>query len=377
LFYYRIYHYIAVRVGLVINPISGMGGAVGLKGTDSPAVLAEAIRRGARPMAPERAAMALQGAGDLAPYEFFTAGGAMGEDVLRARTNKVTVIYAPSESTSDQDTRDACAALLKVGIDLLLFAGGDGTARDVMDAVGEQVPVIGIPSGVKMHSGVFANTPRDAGILLDRVRIEALPSHRTEVMDLDEEEFRQGTISASLYGYMLTPEEPRLMQPFKMALGGGSEEDHKEAIAAYFVENMRPGVLYILGPGTTIEVVGRKLGIAKTLLGVDLVVAGRLLRKDVDEDAILSALNVYPEARIVVSPIGAQGFIFGRGNQQISSRVIEKTGIRNVVILATPFKMQETKTLHVDTGSIELDEALRGYGKVLIGYGKQLIAPIA
>jgi predicted polyphosphate/ATP-dependent NAD kinase len=288
----------------------------------------------------------------------------------------VTVVHTTSESTSERDTKDACAALLEAKIDLLLFAGGDGTARDIMDAVGEQVPVIGIPSGVKMHSGVFANTPRDAGVLLKRVRIEGLPSHRTEVMDIDEEEFRQGTVSATLYGYMLTPEEPRLMQPFKMALGGGSEEDHKEAIATYLVEHMHPGMLYILGPGTTMDVVGQKLGIAKTLLGVDLVVDGHLLGKDVDEGAILSALNVYPEARIVVSPIGAQGFIFGRGNQQISSRVIEKVGIRNIVILATPFKMQETRVLHVDTGSEELDEALRGYGKVLIGYGKQLIAPI-
>ncbi len=196
-------------------------------------------------------------------------------------------------------------------------------------------------------------------------------------MDIDEEEVRQGRISASLYGYMLTPEEPKLMQPFKMALGGGSEDDHKEAIATYFVEHMHPGMLYVLGPGTTIEAVGKKLGIAKTLLGVDLVVDGHLIGKDMDEEAILFALNVYQEARIVVSPIGAQGFIFGRGNQQISPRVIEKIGIRNIVILATPFKMQETKTLHVDTGSGELDEELRGYGKVLIGYGKQLIAPIA
>jgi predicted polyphosphate/ATP-dependent NAD kinase len=166
------------------------------------------------------------------------------------------------------------------------------------------------------------------------------------------------------------------MQPFKMALGGGTEDDHKEAIAAYFVEQMHPGMLYILGPGTTVEAVGRKLGVDKTLLGVDLVVDGRLLAKDVDEDTILKALGAYPEARIVVSPIGAQGFIFGRGNQQISHRVIEKVGVRNIVILATPFKMQETKVLHVDTGDPELDEELRGYGKVLIGYAKQLIAPI-
>ncbi len=140
-----------------------------MKGTDTPAILEEAAKRGARPIAQGRALMALQAAGDLEGYEFFTAGGVMGEDVLRTRTDKVTVVYATPENTSDRDTRGACAALLEAGIDILLFTGGDGTARDVMDAVDEQVPVIGIPSGVKMHSGVFANTPHDAGILLKRV----------------------------------------------------------------------------------------------------------------------------------------------------------------------------------------------------------------
>jgi predicted polyphosphate/ATP-dependent NAD kinase len=196
-------------------------------------------------------------------------------------------------------------------------------------------------------------------------------------MDIDEQAVREGAISASLYGYMLTPMEPDLMQPFKLALGGGSEEDHKEAIAKYFVENLRPGVLYILGPGTTVEVVGRKLGINKTLLGVDLVAGGRLVGKDVDEDTILRALGSYNEARIVVSPIGAQGFIFGRGNQQISHRVIEKVGIRKIVVLATPDKLRQLRALRVDKGDEALDESLRGYSKVLIGYGKQQVVPVA
>lgn len=368
--------YCSVRVGLIINPIAGMGGMVGLKGTDTPEVLQEAVRRGAHPLAQERADEALRAAGDLFGYDFLTAGGAMGEDVLRRHTPRVSVLYSPGEVTSDKDTKAACSAILGAGVDLLMFAGGDGTAMDIMDIVDESVPVIGIPSGVKMHSGVFANTPRDAGTLLRRTRVEGLPSHRAEVMDIDEDEVRQGRISASLHGYMLTPEEPTLMQPYKLAIGGANEEQHKEAIAKYFVDTMLPGVLYILGPGTTMDAVGKRLGIDKTLLGVDLVADRGLLAKDVDEDTILKTLEAYPEARIVVSPIGAQGFIFGRGDQQISHRVIEKVGVRNVIVIATPIKMMETKVLRVDTGDTDLDEELRGYGKVIIGYGLQQVAPI-
>lgn len=375
-----IYHSAAnhgpVRVGLVINPIAGMGGAVGLKGTDSPATLDEARRRGASPISQERTAEALRAAGDLEGYEFLTAGGAMGEDVLRTFGADPLVVCRPGPETYDADTREACRALLEAGIDILVFTGGDGTARDVMDAVGESVPVIGIPSGVKMQSGVFANTPRDAGALLRRWRIEDLPSRRTEVMDIDEEQFRGGRISSSLYGYMLAPEEPALMQPFKVAWGGGTEDEMKDALAEYFVGEMQASVLYILGPGTTMEAVGRKLGIDKTLLGVDAVYDWKQVAKDADEAALLALLDSYPDARIVVTPIGQQGFIFGRGNQQISPEVIWKAGVKNVVVLATPLKMRETRTLRVDTGDILLDDELRGYQRVIVEYGKQLVATV-
>jgi predicted polyphosphate/ATP-dependent NAD kinase len=353
-----------------------MGGAVGLKGTDTPEVLEEAVKRGARPLAQERAEEAIRAAGELEGYDFFTAGGPMGEDVLRRHTSRVAVVYTPGKVTTEKDTAAACSEVLKAGVDLLLFTGGDGTARDVMDVVDESVPVVGIPSGVKMHSGVFANTPHDAGVLLRRTRVESLPAHRAEVMDIDEAEAREGRLSASLHGFMLTPEEPSLMQPYKLALGGATEDQHKEAIAKYFVDSMTPGILYILGPGTTMDAVGRRLGVSKTLLGVDLVADRQLLGKDVDEDTILRTLEMFPEARIVVSPIGAQGFIFGRGDQQISHRVIEKVGIRNIIVIATPIKMHETRVLRVDTGDPELDEQLRGYGKVIIGYGLQQVAPI-
>lgn len=366
-----------MKVGLVINPVAGMGGSVGLKGTDSEAVLTEAVHRGAKPIAERRASEALRAAGDLKGYQFFTAGGPMGGDLLSRYDVSMTVVHAPADSTTEEDTKRTAKALVDAGVDVIVFVGGDGTARDIHDAVGEGVPVIGVPSGVKMHSGVFANTPRDAGVLLRRMRVETLPSKKAEVMDVDEGEVRQGRMSAKLYGHMLTPEDPGLIQPFKLILGGGSEEEHKEAIAQYMSESMHRGVLYVLGPGSTVEALGRKLGIDKTLLGVDLVLDGKLVAKDVDERTVLSHLDKHPEARIVVSPIGAQGFIFGRGNQQISPQVIKRVGIRKVVILATPSKMKETRALKVDTGDKELDERLRGYGKVVIGYGKQLVAPIS
>lgn len=227
-----------------------------------------------------------------------------------------------------------------------------------------------------MHSGVFANTPRDAGLVLRRLRVEELPSRLAEVMDIDETEFRQGRLSARLYGYMLTPQDPGLIQPFKLVIGGGTDDEHKEAIARYIAETVRPGTLYILGPGTTVEAIARALDIQKTLLGVDAYKDGVQLAADVNERELLRLLDDADDAKIIVTPIGAQGFIFGRGNQQISPRVIRRVGVRNVMVVATPLKMKDTKTLRVDTGDPQLDDELRGYGKVVIGYGKQLVAPI-
>ena len=365
-----------MKVGLLINPIAGIGGSVGLKGTDSTEVLDEAFRRGAVPIASRRATEALNAAGDLEAYEFFTAGGDMGEDVLKDQVDRMVVVHDPGPITKSEDTVLAARALRDAGIDVLMFAGGDGTARDVMDAVGDTITVIGIPSGVKMHSGVFANTPRDAGFLLRRMRVDELPTRMAEVMDIDEAEFRQGRPSARLYGFMLIPEDPGLIQPFKLVIGGGTEEEHKEAVARYIAETVRPATLYILGPGTTVEAVGRALGIQKTLLGVDIYKDGVQLARDADENGILRMLDDAEDARIVVTPIGAQGFIFGRGDQQISPRVIRRVGVRNIIVVATPLKMKDTKKMRVDTGNAELDDEMRGYGKVIIGYGTQLVAPI-
>ncbi len=371
------YSLISVKVGFIINPIAGMGGSVGLKGTDTPEIVREALQRGARPRSGSRAMEAMQAAGPLEGYDLYTAGGLMGEGVLvELGATHFTVVHRPGAEPGPGDTKRTCSAFLSLNVEIILFAGGDGTARDVMDVVGEKVPVIGVPTGVKMQSAVFANDPKSAGILLKRVRVEVLPSKRAEVMDVDEAGIREGRMSASLYGYMLTPDDPDRIQPFKLILGGGTEEENKEAIAEFVASSIKSDELYILGPGSTVEALAEKMRIPKTLLGVDLVAGGKLLVADADEATILNIMRGFAKIKIVVSPIGAQGFIFGRGNQQISSKVIEEVGIRNIIVLATPTKMRKIHELRVDTGDIVLDAKMRGYGKVTVGYGKQMIVPI-
>ncbi|MGD0056488.1 MAG: hypothetical protein ABSB83_01360 [Methanomassiliicoccales archaeon] len=176
--------------------------------------------------------------------------------------------------------------------------------------------MIGIPSGVKMHSGVSSMTPEASGRILKIFAVESLPIRRAEVMDIDEDAFRKGRLNSSLYGYMIVPYDQSLIQQTKSEIVVSSSEDEKDEIDQYMAENLEDGVIYILGPGTTTEAVAKHIGVEKTLLGVDVVMGGRLIVKDASEDDLLAVLKGNPDARIVVTPIGAQGFIFGRGNQR-------------------------------------------------------------
>jgi predicted polyphosphate/ATP-dependent NAD kinase len=313
-------------------------------------------------------------------YQLVTAPGPMGEDLAReSGFNPHVVGTLPPGPTSAGDTRRAAQLMLELLVDLLLFAGGDGTARDIYAALGgapgaATLPVLGIPAGVKIHSAVFAAHPRGAGeIAAAFLRGERVRLRESEVVDLDEDAYRQGLVSTRLYGYLSVPYLAGLLQNRK-APTPASEEASQQAIAAHVVEGMQPGWQYILGPGTTTRAVARQLGFPKTLVGVDIYTKDAVVVLDVSERRLLDLLEKLP-ARIVVTPIGGQGFIFGRGNQQISPPVIRRAGRENILVVCTFEKLNALRgePLRLDTGDLALDESLAGYLPVVTGYREQVV----
>ena len=353
-----------MKIGFVVNPIAGMGGMVGLKGTDG--VLEEALRRGAEPVAAKRAQECLEEFRQCpSGLEFVTASGAMGADLLSSLSH--AVVYTCGTTTTGQDTKDACAKLREAGAELILFSGGDGTARDVYVALGTTLPVVGIPSGVKMHSGVFAVSPKAAAEITAAYAAGKTDLRDAEVLDVDEEAYRGNELKTSLYGCFRTPYLPGLMQVSKLA-STSTDDESKYSIAVFASEFMSDGSAYILGAGSTTKAIADRLQAEKTLLGVDVVKDGKTLLKDAAEKDLLDLLGREPKAKIIVSPIGAQGFVFGRGTQQISTRVIRAVGARNILYVATPEKLNSTPHLLVDTGDRALDLELAGYRSVVMGY---------
>jgi predicted polyphosphate/ATP-dependent NAD kinase len=354
------------RIGFLVNPIAGMGGPVGLKGTDG---LAEkAIAMGARPRAMERARACL----DLLSKErdailFFTASGSMGESCLEECGLDYKVVYSALPVTSSRDTIRTCQAFLDEGVDLILFCGGDGTARDVAGIAGS-TPILAIPAGVKMHSGVFAASPQAAADLVIRFLNGELNLRDTEIVDVDEELYRAGILQTKLYALAKTPYLPVLVAERKRIYSSDQEDEFKDQIALFASEFMRDGSAYIIGAGTTTSRIADILGLEKTLLGVDVVKDGRLMITDASEQDLLELLDRETRVMIIISPIGAQGFILGRGNQQLSAEVIRRVGIDKLIIISTPHKLAEIPYLLVDTGDEDLDESLAGMRQVVTGY---------
>ncbi len=358
-------------VGLVVNPVAGMGGSVGLKGTDGRDVYRESLRRGAVPISEDRAVIALRSIPASLDVLFLTASGAMGEGAATRAGVPFRVVFDMSGETSPFETMEACAEFIRSGVKLIVFCGGDGTAKDVLDAVGDSIPMIGIPAGVKMHSGVFLNSPSGLGPLLEHFQVGDHMTEMVEVADIDESAVREGRISDRVYGYAVTITAGGLVQPSKGEIVSSTDADEKEEIAQHFVENMKEDVLYIMGPGTTMKAIAEEMDSEKTLLGVDVYEGRKLVSKDADERKLLSILEAPTKAEIVVTPIGMQGFIFGRGNQPISAEVIRRVGAEHIVIVATPSKLKALNKLRVDTGDVHLDEMLKGYRRVLVGYGRE------
>jgi predicted polyphosphate/ATP-dependent NAD kinase len=366
-----------LRLGVLVNPIAGLGGRVGLKGTDGAQVVERALALGARPGAAARMIESLRALPSGLPV--LAAAGAMGEDEARAAGLAPERIGGASAgATSAADTIAAARAMADKGMDLLLFAGGDGTARDILAAVGTRVPVLGIPAGVKMHSAVFAASPRAAGAVVARALAAGFAVREREVMDIDEEARREGRASARLHGFLLGPEDDVLIQGVKV--GGGGDEAAALARVAEAVARLIPaGTTVLLGPGTTLRAVADRLGVAKSLLGVDAVQDGRVLAADAGERDLLRVLRAGGPAVIVVSPIGGQGFLFGRGNQEMSPEVIRAVGAANILIAATEAKLATLRDhlLRVDTGDAALDDRLAGHRRVVTGIGALVVCRVA
>lgn len=362
------------KLGLIVNPIAGIGGRVGLKGSDGPEIITDARQRGAVPESPDRALEALRiiaESGEV--FDLFTFPGEMGENESRRCGLCPNVLgFVSHGETTAEDTRNAAVEMRDIGVDLLLFAGGDGTASDIFEAVGLRVPVLGIPAGVKIYSSVYAINPQRAGELAVSFLLGNISrTLDAEVMDIDEKAFRQGVVNSTLRGYLRVPIESRLVQAAK-AGSQASEEEDVLGIASSIAPEVAKDGLYIIGPGTTTRAVMDKLGMDSTLLGVDAVWNGSLVGTDLAEQEILSLIQKSP-AKILVSVIGGQGYVLGRGNRQLSPAVLKKIGTDNIMVLAAKEKLASLngRPLLVDTGDLDLDRALTGYVRVTTGFSEQ------
>ena len=360
------------KTGLVVNPIAGMGGSVGLKGTDGK-TYKKALELGAKPTTPQRIeeTLALIKRKDL---YFIVAPGKMGEDFIKKFDFKYEVISKIEEETNADDTKRIIREMVEKGIDLLIFVGGDGTARDVYDVLGLTIPVVGIPSGVKMFSPVFALSTFAAAEIINNETKQLIEK---EVLDIDEEAFRAGKLGAKLYGYLKVPKNLSLLQGKKEPSNVTKPEKiSKEEIAQYIFENLEKNTLYILGPGTTLATIAEKMGVGKTLLGIDAIFKGQLIGTDLNEQGMLALIKEHKTIKIIVTPIGGNGFIFGRASKQFTPEVLNLIGKENVSVVATEDKISRLECLRVDTGDAKTDNNLKGHRKVITGYKTETIIEV-
>ena len=377
------------KIGFVINPIAGMGGKVALKGTDGDEILQEALKRGATPITKHKAKFFFEGLVSLqlkGDIEFILSRGEMGEIVFtenpalreNIRVRILSNIPIPAVTTSI-DTNRVVKELEVLKVDLIIFVGGDGTAQDIYSAIGDKTPILGIPSGVKIHSGVFAQSTSKAIEIVKKFVDDEIEFTKAEIIDLDEAAFRKGNLNTNIYGTFLVPQIPSLMQLTKSSTVHKDKEiSNIQGIIRTLRNDIKPDTLYLLGSGSTIQKISQAFGKnvyqKKTLLGIDIVLKQSLIKADASESEILDILSLYPDIqkKVLITPIGGQGFIFGRGNQQLSSNVIEIVGISAIQVIATKSKINNLpkRVLLVDTGDPNLDKKLIGYQKVLVDYNE-------
>lgn len=363
--------YIVKKIGLLVNPKAGVGGSVALKGSDGEAIYEEAIKRGASEKAHLRCEEAFSHLLDIKDeFMVYTGNHRLGEDEMKKLGINYELVYETDANTTAEDSKNLLCEILKKDVDLIVFAGGDGTARDVYDVVKLDKPVIGIPAGTKMHSSVFGVSPKStAEVIRAFIMDESYEIVESEVMDIDEEAFRKEILNVKLYGALNVVNKGKMMQVGKSPQSA-SENADLESIAQYVVDEMKDDTLYIVGSGSTIRPVMNLLGLENSLLGVDLIYNKELIKKDASEKDIYEAIMKYPKRKIIVTIIGGQGYIFGRGNQQFSPRVIKEVGKENIIVIATQSKLSHIVggNLLADTGDDATNEYLQGYYNVIVDY---------
>lgn len=368
-----------LTLGLIINPFAGIGGSVGLKGSDGPEIVKEALSRGALCKSSDRTRLALDVLTSLKDkIKIITCPQSMGENLVADMGFDYQVLDSISiEETTAKDTCKAAKLLLDKKVDIILFAGGDGTARDICSVVADNIPVLGIPAGVKIHSAVYAVTPKAAGEVIAQLASGKLIDVKPhDVRDIDEEAFRNNIVRAKLYGEMRVPQAGQFVQSVKQG-GIEVEELVLQDIAADIVQDMEDDVLYLIGSGKTTLAIMNELNLENTLLGIDAVLDHQLLKNDVSEADILAYLEEY-SCNAVISIIGGQGHIIGRGNQQLSAQVLRRLGKENIKVISTKAKITalEGRPLIVDSGDNDLDESFSGTIEVTTGFQDQIIYPV-
>ena len=364
------------RIGLIANPIAGMGGSVGLKGTDGE-IIKDAIELGATPVVPKRVEVFLSHIKTKDEIFLLVAPGKMGEDLVSGKGFKYEVIGHIQQYTTAEDTKRIANLMLEEQVELLIFCGGDGTARDIFDAIKLKIPVVAIPSGVKMFSSVFALNPKAAALIVDKFIEETIDKQEKEILDIDEDAFRDNRLVSKLYGYLVVPKIQNLTQNAKdSSKVGRTIDENKYEIAQQIIETMEKKVLYLLGPGTTIKSITDQLNLDKSLLGVDAIYNKSLIVEDLNESGIVELLDKYQRVKIIITPIGGQGYVFGRGNKQFTPKILKRVGKKNIIIIGTEEKIKSLKCLRVDSGDDETDKMLEGFTKVIIGYKEELVIEI-
>ena len=368
-----------VRLGLLVNPDAGLGGRLGLKGSDGQAEIARS--KGAQDRSGPRMRAMLDhlitiSKENLDGIQWYVSKGRMGTDWISPAISSLEVIHSSSSSTDANDTSQLVGSMIGSDIDLLVYAGGDGTTRDVVAALSEygrpELPIIGVPTGVKMHSGCFASSPKAAAEVLSAWLEGDLLLSSTEVLDLDEDLYRQGKWVVKLYAEAITPASPRWMQGSKMRVEASGEEEIIQGLADHVRETLIDDRMMIVwGSGGTLRTIGGILGFELNTLGIDITVGGNIIGSDLNEKEILSALKEHQgDVILLLSPMGGQGFLIGRGNLQLSPDVLRIIGVNRVLGIVTPAKMLTLRSLRIETGDSEMDQRFseKKYLKVLQGY---------